>query len=52
MQVAWASLSITQGPAIRKRGALAPKRILPIEKLLDGGHVVADGVSRQQTMRE
>src|ERR1700722_10408953 len=36
MAVACASLSITQGPAIRNKGAVPPKRILPISKLCDG----------------
>jgi hypothetical protein len=37
MEVAWASDSITQGPAIRKKGALAPKRMLATLKAAVGG---------------
>src|SRR5580698_8270923 len=37
MLVAWASDSITQGPAIRKSGAFGPNWMLAIEKLLGGG---------------
>src|SRR5580692_411655 len=37
MAVAWASLSITQGPAIRNRGALGPKLMLATLKLVAGG---------------
>src|ERR1700732_2087779 len=36
MAVACASLSITQGPAIRNKGAAPLKRTLPISKLRDG----------------
>ena len=34
--MAWASLSITHGPAIRNNGAVCPNRIFPIEKLRMG----------------
>src|SRR6267143_5769232 len=34
MLIAWASLSITQGPAIKNSGAWLPKRIVPIENCL------------------
>src|SRR5580698_7360943 len=37
MEVAWASDSITQGPAIRKKGALGPKRMLATLKVVVGG---------------
>ena len=33
MRIACASLSMTQGPAIRNRGASPPKRIFPAEKV-------------------
>src|ERR1700733_7420528 len=37
IEEAWASDSITQGPAIRNKGALAPRRMLATLKVVVGG---------------
>src|ERR1700733_6882707 len=37
IEEAWASDSITQGPAIRNKGALAPRRTLATLKVVVGG---------------